>query len=51
MKTVYFHLWFLCKSDFRIFCLETMEKLSELNTFQPKKNDIILYIIRLRFQG
>ena len=33
-KSVYFHLWFLCKSDLYIFASETTKELSELNTFK-----------------
>jgi len=39
-QTVYFHLWFLCKSDLRIFRLwEMIEKLSAQH-FSSQKNDV-----------
>ena len=50
---VYFHSWFLCKSGLRISCLlETMETLSELNTFLVRKRPLsFTFLTRLSFKG
>ena len=37
LKTIYFQLWFLCKSDGAFILQENVLELSELNTFKPRK--------------
>ena len=44
-KTHYIQLWFLSKSDSAILLLKTKKKISDLNSFNPRKNDVNLHVI------
>ncbi len=48
----YFQLWFLYKNDLHNSSAGKQEKLTELNTFNPRKEDnSSTLLIRLRYQG